>query len=161
PAPQQKPALLPAPKATAPAPARRARTAPPAEPAPAQAAAAPAQPQTGPGFVIVGEVPQEGDVHWVPVPEPLPTSEALDLPPPIPAFLDAWLAALSRDDAAAHAALGFPTSAAEFARVEASRESYRLVAAEISPRSNASQTFLRVVLSYAFQNGSGRFRTED
>ena len=77
------------------------------------------------------------------------------------AFLDAWLAALSADDAAAHAALGFPISAAEFARTESARESYRLVKAEVSPRSTPAQTYVRVVLSYAFHNGSGRFRTED
>jgi protein phosphatase len=97
----------------------------------------------------------------VPVPAPLPTSQQFELPQPVHEFLDAWLAALTRDDAAAYAALGFRSSAAEFQRTEASRESYRLQEVEIGPRSTAEQVHLRVVLSYAFSNGSGRFRTED
>jgi hypothetical protein len=77
------------------------------------------------------------------------------------AFLDAWLAALAHDDAQGHAALGFPTSASEFLRTQSTRESFRLIDAEISPRSTSDQTYVRLVLSYAFTNGNGRFRTED
>jgi protein phosphatase len=97
----------------------------------------------------------------VPVPEAVPTSAHFDVPEPVHRFLDAWLAALSADDATAHAALGFPTGASEFLRTQSSRESFRLVEVELSPRSHAQQTYLRVVLSYAFTNGAGRFRTED
>jgi protein phosphatase len=147
----------PAPRAASPpAPGPRGSTAPRPAPAPAAPAAEPA-----PSFVIVGEVPETGAVRWVPVPEPVPTSAEFQLPEPVHAFLDAWLAALTADDAAAYASLGFRTGAAEFARTQASRESFRLTQVEIAPRSSPAQTYLRVVLSYAFQNGSGRFRTED
>jgi protein phosphatase len=158
----------PVPQASAPAP-----PAPPSRPAAARAPAArtapvpeqrPASPEPPPregGIRVVGEVPEGGRVRWVPVSEPVPTSAEFPLPAAVHAFLDAWLAALSADDAAAHAALGFRTGAAEFARVQASRESYRLLEVEVSPRSTRAQTYLRVRLSYAFQNGSGRFRTED
>jgi protein phosphatase len=93
--------------------------------------------------------------------EETPTSEGFELPEPVHRFLDAWLVSLARDDAAAHAGLGFPTGAHEFLRAQSSRESYRLVEVDLSPRSTARQTFVRVVLSYAFTNDSGRFRTED
>jgi hypothetical protein len=97
----------------------------------------------------------------VPVPAPVPTSEQFEVPQPVHEFLDAWLVALTRDDAEAYAALGFRSSAAEFQRTEASRESYHLKEVEVGPRSTPEQVHLRVVLSYAFSNGSGRFRTED
>jgi hypothetical protein len=105
--------------------------------------------------------PSTGAVEWIEVPDPVATSTAFELPGPVHAFLDAWLEALARDDAAAHAALGFPTSEAEFRRSESARESFRLLAASVAPHSTPAQVFLRIRLSYAFQNGAGRFRTED
>jgi protein phosphatase len=159
PAEAQPAAQVPAP-AEAPAP-RPSRTAQARGSAPVQAPAAPSLPQRPGGIHVVGEVPQDGRVRWIPVPEPVPTSAEFALPAPVHAFLDAWLAALTADDPAAYAALGFRTGAAEFSRTQASRESYRLVHVEISPRSTPAQIYLRARLSYAFDNGSGRFRTED
>jgi serine/threonine protein phosphatase PrpC len=164
PAPQPAPPAPPQPAVQPPPSASHPSPAPAASASQAPIAARPAPPPAAPAgqpFVVVGEVPRDGAYHWVPAAEPMPTSAAFDLPAPVHAFLDAWLVALSTDDAAAHAALGFPTSAAEFARAQASRESYRMNEAEVSSRSSPAQVFLRVVLSYAFENGSGRFRTED
>jgi protein phosphatase len=173
----------PSPPAASPAPAERAQPRspeptppepPPSRPArPPRALERPRQPEPvhpqpaapAPGPQPAAESEKSsapvGTVEWVRVPEPVPTSDAFELPAPVHAFLDAWLAALAHDDAQGHAALGFPTSASEFLRTQSTRESFRLIDAEISPRSTSDQTYVRLVLSYAFTNGNGRFRTED
>lgn len=97
----------------------------------------------------------------VPLPDPIPTAAGFDLPEPVRRFLDDWLRALAERDSEALARLGIGGEL-ELLGSLATRESYRLRAAKVAGGSDAEGTaHVRVVLSYAFRNREGRFRTED
>jgi hypothetical protein len=77
-------------------------------------------------------------------------------------FLNEWLGALATDDRARLEALGFPDESVAFAGTRGSRDSFRLVVAEIDEeRSQAGRVYLRLIVSYAFRDATGRFRTQD
>ena len=112
-------------------------------------------------MIVLGEVPEHGEVRWTPVPEPEPTAEGFDVPDELRQFLDAWLRSLTRNDHSAHVQLGFAVDAETFARTQAERESYRLHEVEIS-RSDPAQLHVRLVVSWAFYAPGGRrFRQEE
>lgn len=97
----------------------------------------------------------------VPLPDPIPTAAGFDLPEPVRRFLDDWLRALAERDSEALARLGIGGEL-ELLGSLATRESYRLRAAEVAGGAVSEGTaHVRVVLSYAFRNREGRFRTED
>jgi protein phosphatase len=92
----------------------------------------------------------------------LPTSKGFELPPHVTRFVDDWLRALQTHDHALLATLGFPDEPAAFAGSAGSRDGYRLVAAEVDEeRSSEGRVYLRMVVSYAFRDANGRFRTQD
>jgi len=176
PAPEHRPAPAPAP-ATAPVPT----AAPVAIPAPAAVVAPPAvSPTAQPPRAPARVVPPAPLPRVAPAPAPArapenvpaaadpsgrapaPTSRGFELPAPVTRFVDDWLRALSTHDHALLASLGFPDEPAAFAGSARTRDGYRLVAAEIDEeRSQAGRFYLRMVVSYAFTDASGRFRTQD
>ena len=93
---------------------------------------------------------------------PSPTASGFELTKDVEDFLSAWLGALAKDDRARLEALGFHDEPAAFAGAPGSRDDFRLVAAEIDEeRSQAGRVYLRLVVSYAFRDATGRFRTQD
>jgi outer membrane biosynthesis protein TonB len=91
-----------------------------------------------------------------------PTAAGFELTPDVERFLNEWLGALATDDRARLEALGFPDEPAAFAGTKGSRDSFRLVVAEIDEeRSQAGRVYLRLIVSYAFRDATGRFRTQD
>jgi hypothetical protein len=191
PPPPPPPPPAPAPVAPAPVPHERAELAPapaPAPvavpepvPAPPTAALAPA-PAKPPVLVPApGPAPAPTTVVIVrpsPPPQPttppaapdgaataspkLPTSAAFELSAPVHHFVDEWLRAQESHDAALFTSLGFRTLPTELAGAWTTRDSYRLVAASIDEeRSSPETVYVRLVVSYAFKDATGRFRTED
>ena len=97
-----------------------------------------------------------------PAAEPSPTAAGFELTPDVERFLTEWLGALETDDRARLEALGFSDEPAAFAGTAGSRDSFRLVVAEIDEeRSRAGRVYLRLIVSYAFRDATGRFRTQD
>jgi serine/threonine protein phosphatase PrpC len=95
-------------------------------------------------------------------PGALATAAGFELPDPVERFVDDWLRAVSTRDAALLGALGLRSVPDEFAGSFATRDAYRLVAASIDEeRSRNGRWFLRLVVSYAFSDATGRFRTQD
>ena len=85
-----------------------------------------------------------------------------ELTPEVERFLTVWLGALATDDRARLAALGFPDEPSALAGTPGSRDGFRLVAADIDEeRSQAGRVYLRLIVSYAFRDANGRFRTQD
>jgi hypothetical protein len=127
-----------APAKSAPAKPAPALAAPPAQAAPPAAAAAPALVQQD--FSLA----------------------SFELPPAVEHFLGDWLDALAADDRAQLGALGFPNEPSTLAGSAGHRDGFRLAAADIDEtRSHGGRVYLRVVVSYAFTDASGRFRTQD
>jgi protein phosphatase len=158
--PVAKPEVAPAPKPVVmalpqPAPTRPAPP-PPAPPIPAAASATPAPsprvPPTQPS------VPAAAD----PSLEQPASIAKFELTPEVERFLSAWLGALATDDRARLAALGFPNEPIALAGAPGSRDGFRLVAADVDEqRSQPGRVYLRLIVSYAFRDASGRFRTQD
>jgi PPM family protein phosphatase len=158
-----------------PAPAPTSAVTPQPHPAPAQVPAAPAPievpapPAPQPTTVVIvrpanpqppATIPAAPD--GTPMPQPLPTSTSFELPPPVHRFVDDWLRAQETHDSQLFSSLGFPTLPGELAGTWSTRNAYRLVAASIDEeRSTPDVVYLRVVLSYAFTDSTGRFRTQD
>lgn len=172
------PAPAPAPKATAkPAP----KAAPAAKPAPTPASNRPPRPIEIPAPVVEARVveplapkpsarPAAPEVPAAPdgaatetlATEPLPSARGFELPPDVTRFVEDWLRALASHDRASLEGLGFADETSAFAGVPGTREGFRLVAADIDEeRSVAGRVYLRMVVSYAFRDASGRFRTQD
>ncbi len=93
----------------------------------------------------------------------IPTARAFDLEPEVHTFVDTWLEAVSTTNHPLYYSLGFRDSALEFRRAYADHEKLRLVDAEVVDISTRApvRIYLRVVLSYVFEDARGRFRTED
>lgn len=96
-------------------------------------------------------------------PASIPTADEYDLEPSVRTFVDSWLEAVSSASYRLYYELGFRAPLAEFRRTYGTRESFRLVDAEVVDIAEGTpvRIYLRVVLSYVFENSSGRFRTED
>ncbi|MFI5314901.1 MAG: hypothetical protein ACHQ6T_04320 [Myxococcota bacterium] len=93
---------------------------------------------------------------------PLPTAEGFELAPPVRRFVDDWLRAQETHDSPLFTSLGFSALPTELAGSWSTRDGYRLKAASVDEeRSSADRVYLRLVVSYAFRDGTGRFRTED
>lgn len=169
-APVPRPALarapVPAPAPTpvpAPAPAPAAKPAPkPAPPEVAKPAPKPVEKPAAPKRKIA---PRPPEIPAAPAPgadAPEPSFAGFELTPPVESFLTEWLAALETSDRARLEALGFSEEPAEFAGRPGTRDGFRLVAAEIDEeRSQPGRVYLRLVVSYAFRDENGRFRTQD
>jgi hypothetical protein len=94
--------------------------------------------------------------------EPQASIAKFELTPEVERFLTGWLGALATDDRTRLAALGFPNEPAALAGAPGSRDGFRLVAADIDEqRSGAGRVYLRLIVSYAFRDANGRFRTQD
>ena len=93
----------------------------------------------------------------------IPTARAFDLEPEVHTFVDTWLEAVSTTNHPLYYSLGFRDSTFEFRRAYADHEKLRLVDAEVVDVSTRApvRIYLRVVLSYVFEDARGRFRTED
>ena len=93
---------------------------------------------------------------------PLPTAAGFELTPPVRRFVDDWLRAQETHDAPLFSALGFRELPTELVGSFNTRDTYRLVAADVDEeRSTPDLVYLRLVVSYVFRDGTGRFRTED
>jgi len=91
-----------------------------------------------------------------------PTARGFELEPDVERFVDGWLRALATHDRVGLAALGFADEPSAFAGMPGSRDGFRLVAADVDEeRSQAGRVYLRMVVSYAFRDATGRFRTQD
>jgi hypothetical protein len=165
PTPAPAPEVTPPPPAPAPAPAPQAA---PAQPAPAPIAM-PDAPRPAPTTVVIVRPPGPTPTVTVPaapdgsaVAPPVPTAAGFELSPPVRRFVDDWLRAQETHDSALFQSLGFRELPSELAGTWTTRDGYRLVAASIDEeRSTPERVYLRLVVSYAFRDGSGRFRTED
>ena len=94
--------------------------------------------------------------------EQSPTTAGFELTPDVERFLNEWLGAIAADDRARLEALGFPPEPTTFAGADGGRDSFQLVVAEIDKaRSQAGRVYLRLIVSYAFSDSTGRFRTQD
>ncbi|HKC50965.1 MAG TPA: hypothetical protein VKF60_09240, partial [Myxococcota bacterium] len=92
----------------------------------------------------------------------LPTAAGFELTPPVRRFVDDWLRAQETHDAPLFSALGFRELPTELVGSFNTRDTYRLVAADVDEeRSTPDLVYLRLVVSYAFRDDTGRFRTED
>lgn len=156
------PEPVPAP-APAPAPQPAAKPAPkPAPPEVAEPAPKPVAKRAPPVREIATRPPE---VPAAPAPladAPEPSFASFELTPSVESFLTEWLAALETGDHARLEALGFRDEPAEFAGSPGTRDGFRLVAAEIDEeRSQPGRVYLRLVVSYAFRDEKGRFRTQD
>ncbi len=162
PPPTPTPAPAPAPAVTPPEPAP---TQPP--PAPIAMPNPPTRPQ--PTTVVIVRPPSQPPPQAVPaapdgsaVTRPVPTSAGFELTPPVRTFVDAWLRALETHDSQLFTSLGFRELPTELMGTWTTRDGYRLVAATVDEeRSTPDHVYLRLVVSYAFRNDTGRFRTED
>ena len=148
-----KPEIAPAPKpviarAPEPTPPRPTPPAPAVAPAPQ-----PRAPQTA------SSVPAAADPS---IAQAGASVAKFELTPEVERFLTVWLGALATGDRARLAALGFPDEPTAFAGTPGSRDGFRLVAADIDEeRSQAGRVYLRLIVSYAFRDANGRFRTQD
>jgi protein phosphatase len=159
-APTPEPAVTPQPPAPTPAPA----------PAPAPTPIAmPDSPRPPPTTVVIVRPPGPTPTTQIPaapdgsaVTPPLPTAAGFELAPPVRRFVDDWLRAQETHDAPLFTSLGFRELPTELLGSWNTRDAYRLVDATVDEeRSTAGLVYLRVVVSYAFRDGTGRFRTED
>ena len=141
-----------------------ARTEPPA------ATASPRAPLAPPAAPAEVESPRPGNPAGRAPPanpsaaffEPLGSAETLGLDPEVHAFVANWLEAAGNGDLAAYRTLGFPVSNEEFEATYMRWEDFRVTLAEVEPgRSRDGRVYLRVLLSYAFHDARGRWRTED
>jgi protein phosphatase len=169
-APVPRPALVrapvpaPAPTPTPiPAPAPAAKPAPkPAPPKVAKPAPKPVEKPAAPKRKIEPRPPEVPAAPAASADAPEPSFASFELTPSVESFLSEWLAALETGDRARLAALGFRDEPAEFAGSPGTRDGFRLVAAEIDEeRSQPGRVYLRLVVSYAFRDEKGRFRTQD
>lgn len=158
------------------------RTGPPApeppgepalpEPAPAPSPAPTAPPAAPPAPPAAPAVPDE--IEEPPKPtqpsplvvrktfEPLAPASELGLEPDVYDFVSHWLEAAGSGDLESYRALGFPIGQDEFDATYARWEDFRVTLAEVEPeRTHDGHVYLRVVLSYAFHDERGRWRTED
>ena len=129
----------------------------------------PGSPRRPPTTVVI--VQPQGPAPTSPVPAapdgstvtpPVPTSAGFELTPPVHRFVDDWLRAQETHDGALFTSLGFRELPTELLGSWSTRDAYRLVAADIDEeRSSADLVYVRVVVSYAFRDATGRFRTED
>ena len=173
PAAAAEPAHAEAPRAPAPAPApaSAATATVPAAPAPQAARApipvtgVPAQPTT---VVIVrpGNAPPAAPAPAAPdgaaAPAALPSADGFELAPPVRHFVEDWLRAQATHDSALYSSLGFRELPTDLAGTWATRDAYKLLAASVDEeRSTGDLTYLRLVVSYAFRDATGRFRTQD
>jgi hypothetical protein len=77
-------------------------------------------------------------------------------------FVDDWLRAVSTHDVQRLGALGLRGAPDELAGSFATRDGFKLVAASVDEeRSHDGRWFVRLVVSYAFRDATGRFRTQD
>jgi hypothetical protein len=96
------------------------------------------------------------------LPTELPTAAAFDIDPELRAFLDAWLRAAATRDYAGYHGLGFPDSPEFFERTYARWRGFRFARLrEDAGRGEPGRRYVQAVLSYAFENPEGRWRTED
>lgn len=159
PKPVAKPVVTPVAKPTAPpetASLPEPQIAEPETPEPTQAALpAPTPPEPAPA----PSIPAAPDLSAA---GPPPTATGFELTPDVEHFLSEWLAALATSDHARLEALGFSDEPAAFAGEPGSRDDFRLVTAEIDEeRSQPGRVYLRLIVSYAFRDANGRFRTQD
>ena len=178
PVPAPEPAHAEASRAPEPVPARAAPAVTPApSPTPQAAAAAPAPsrapiPVTGvpaqPTTVVIvrpGSAPPASAVPAAPDPSasaPLPSADGFELAPPVRHFVEDWLRAQATHDSALYNSLGFRDLPTDLAGTWTTRDAYKLVAASVDEeRSSADLVYLRLVVSYAFRDATGRFRTQD
>ena len=164
PAPAPVPEPAPAPAATAaevaPAPARPPIPIPAPGPAPATTTVVIVRPSQPPSR------PRRRPRPTAPLPRPRPRSSrprhTFELTAPVHRFVDDWLRAQETHDATLFTSLGFRDLPNEFAGAWTTRDTFRLVAASIDEeRSSPDTVYLRLVVSYAFKDTTGRFRTED
>ena len=102
------------------------------------------------------------DLNEMPAPESLPDASAFDVSPAVRAFVDEWLAAATRHDYRRYRSLGFPDAPELFQRTYARWMSFRMVELSVDEtRGGAERIYLRAVLSYAFEDAKGRWRTQD
>jgi PPM family protein phosphatase len=157
PVPAPAPAMVRAPEVTPAAPA------PTPAPAPVQVTGVPKQTPTT--VVIVRPGAATASPPAAPAPTAaaaLPSSAGFELAPPVRKFVDDWLRAQATHDAGLYTSLGFRELPTELAGTFATRDSYKLLAASIDEeRSTPDLVYLRVVVSYAFKDATGRFRTQD
>ncbi len=152
PAPTTTAAPVVAPPAPAPATLAKPVPAPPAPVPPALAppARAPQGPPNAPAAPATPLVEQDFSLA------------SFELPPEVEHFLGDWLDALAADDRPRLGALGFPNEPSTLAGRAGHRDGFRLAAAEIDEgRSHGGRVYLRVIVSYAFTDANGRFRTQD
>ena len=161
------PAPLPPPVTPPPAPAPDAKAAavpaPTPAPVPIPAADAPRPPPTT--VVIVrpqGPTPTSPATAADGSPVTIPTAAGFELDTSVRRFVDDWLRAQETHDAPLFNSLGFRELPSELLGTWATRDAYRLVAADVDEeRSTHDLVYLRLVVSYAFRDASGRFRTQD
>jgi hypothetical protein len=95
-------------------------------------------------------------------PAEIPTTAEFELEPDLHQFLDGWLRAAATRDFGLYHTLGFPDAPDLFGRTYARWEGFRFERIEIdADRSKPSKLYLRAVLSYVFEDETGRWRTED
>ena len=93
---------------------------------------------------------------------PLPSADGFELAPPVRHFVEDWLRAQATHDSALYNSLGFRDLPTDLAGTWTTRDAYKLVAASVDEeRSSADLVYLRLVVSYAFRDATGRFRTQD
>ncbi len=153
PKPLAEPEIAPAPKPSVsqlPAPTPPRAPTPPPDVAPAPQRRAPPTPAGVPAATASSAA------------EAAPSVARFELTPAVERFLTVWLGALATDDRARLVALGFPDEPTALAGTPGSRDGFRLVAADIDEeRSQAGRVYLRLIVSYAFRDASGRYRTQD
>jgi serine/threonine protein phosphatase PrpC len=154
PAPVARPAPAPAP----PPPAPRPELTEVAVPDVAKWAPPPLLPPPAPVIAPAAPAPTPA----APDPGAIASSAGFELPAPVARFVDDWLRAVSTRDLARLDALGMRALPDELAGSFSTRDTYRLVAASLDEeRSHAGRYFVRLVVSYAFRDATGRFRTQD
>ena len=155
------PATVPAPPtaAVAPTPAKAPVLVPAPGPAPAPTTVVIVRPSQPPQQPAAPPAAPDGSAAAGPK---LPTSAAFELSAPVHRFVDDWLRAQESHDAALFTSLGFRDLPTELAGAWTTRDAYRLVAASIDEERSSEETvYVRLVVSYAFKDATGRFRTED
>jgi hypothetical protein len=96
------------------------------------------------------------------LPSEIPTAAGFGIDPEMRAFLDAWLHAAATRDYAGYRGLGFPDSPEFFDRTYVRWRDFRFARLrEEVGRGEPGRRYVRAVLSYAFENPEGRWRTED
>jgi serine/threonine protein phosphatase PrpC len=151
--PVAKAAPAPAKPVAVPEPAPFVKAAPPSEPV--------AKPIATPESAVVPAAAEASAAEPLAV-EPPPSANGFELPPDVVRFVDDWLQALAAHDRTGLEALGFADLPSAFAGTRGTRDGFRLLAADIDEeRSVGGRIYLRMVVSYAFRDANGRFRTQD